>query len=229
MAAPSHIGGVLKLTIRRDIMDAVEGDMRRQVSEVSANEPGTILYGFHRVGLETADSEFVDYLHVMAYADAAAQEAHWKAEEIWWWDKLSAYVGERQILAERFDVANLVDQFSDGSQGASEAALSVALITQADGEPTLTSVAADLQSPFGWIARRSTDENGLFGALESNQFVVVTSGSTGDSDEILRSAVLLPVEARVDQISSKAMVPITAVVRSSRARAYRGYGGNSHG
>src|SRR5690349_8195365 len=116
------IGAVLRLHVSVAHVASFEADVRRQVAEVEAHEPGTRVYGFYR---EDESDAQATYLHTMVYADQAAQEVHWANEAVWWWDAFSDYL-DAPIESERFTADALLRAWSSASH--SDTALVVATI-----------------------------------------------------------------------------------------------------
>ncbi|MGE3447392.1 MAG: hypothetical protein AB7H92_07390 [Microbacteriaceae bacterium] len=157
----------------------------------------------------------MEYLHLMAYTDSDAQEAHWKAEEVWWWDALSAYIDDRPILAERFQESDVIFQHVGSTAGRDAPGLSVSLITLPSGTD-LTQRAGD-QMPCVWAVRRAATDAGLFPSAGGEQVVVVSTerfDSSASSDDLLRGVTTVPDGALVEQFSLAPLPPIACLVRT---------------
>lgn len=78
--------GLLRFKVSKDDADNFERDARRQIDMVTANEQGTVLYGFIRRApaasalLAQPVDAHVEYLHLSAYVDAEARKLHGEIE-----------------------------------------------------------------------------------------------------------------------------------------------------
>ncbi|GAA0717046.1 hypothetical protein Drose_16725 [Dactylosporangium roseum] len=157
------VGGLLRLFVDERGTPAFETDIHRQVDEVGRQEPGTAIYGFFRE--RTADrSGLAAYLHVMVYRDEAAQQAHWDAEEVWWWPALSGHL-KAPIESERFTEDQLLDAWRTG--GTSPIGLVVA-----DGDTSALVASTRAHSAFGWLVGRADSESPVVSPAGGSLLVV---------------------------------------------------------
>lgn len=163
MGAGWDIGALLRLLIDERSVEDFEADVRRQVEEVGRQEPGTAVYGFFREG-KAEISGLASYLHVMVYHDAEAQQAHWDAEAVWWWDALSRRL-KAPIQSERFIGTDLMDSWRTSRVPA--AGLVVA--HGAAVSPSAWDLPRDV---FGWVARRTDSETPAIPASAESLLVI---------------------------------------------------------
>ena len=158
------VGALLRLLVDEDSTPAFEADIRRQVDDVERQEPGTAIYGFFREERAADRSGLAAYLHVMVYRDEAAQQAHWDAEEVWWWPTLSGHL-RAPIESERFSGDHLLDAWR--AAGTFPTGLIIA-----DGDTSALMALTRARSAFGWLAGRTDSESPVVPPASSALLVV---------------------------------------------------------
>lgn len=171
---PWGLGAVLRVHVSTVRAEAFESDLCRQVDDVEEHEPRTLIYGFYREG-ET--DQLTTYLHTMAYADQAAQEAHWDREALWWWDTFNDYlVGE--IESERFTAGTLLRAWS--SADATDGALVVGIDTR-----NVYPFESTGSSAYGWMGPVASSEDSSVVHARSPGALVVASTKSADEAQTL--------------------------------------------
>ncbi len=113
---------LLRMTVKADEAEDFETEARKQIQIVTEREAGTLLYGFNRRAgpastiLPAAAANHVDYIHLMAYRDEAAQQLHLDIEHTpdanWAWGKVFRPFMAAPIVAERFEADDIVTGIS---------------------------------------------------------------------------------------------------------------------
>lgn len=89
--------GILRFKIPVERAEAFEGDVRRELSMILANEPGTMAWGYVRrpEGAQgifpSAVDGVVEYLHLLSYLDEASRQFHSYIEHRGEWDRAGPY------------------------------------------------------------------------------------------------------------------------------------------